>query len=96
MRLLKELKKKGFSIETETAKVYCKLFKESFAEIDIANFYKFRPQTKYLNVKLHQFWSYAVRETPIKNIDTKSQPADFLTKPLDEDLLVIHQRYVMG
>ena len=93
MRPLKELTEKGFQIETETAKPHWKVFEDNSRSIEITKVQKLRPW-KQLNVKLHHFRSYVGRETLIHKVDTKSQPADLLTKPLNEDLLVKHWSYV--
>jgi hypothetical protein len=57
----------------------------------------YRPRTKHLNVRLHHFRDYIERkEISIHAINTKDQPADFLTKALNVETLARHRRTVLG
>ena len=59
--------------------------------------YKYRPRTKHLNVKLHHFRDYVERgEIKVKHICTDKQPADILTKPVNEEILKRHRYVIMG
>ena len=49
MRILKELKKRGFPIETETAKVHSKVFEDNSEAIYISKVHKFRPRKKIMS-----------------------------------------------
>ena len=63
----------------------------------MATNHKYRPRTKHLNVKLHHFRVYVSRgEIVIKPINTKEQPADLLTKSLNEELTAKHRLKMMG
>ncbi|MEL7343177.1 MAG: Ty1/Copia family ribonuclease HI, partial [Bacteroidota bacterium] len=85
MQLLNELKEANFPIDPEAPKVHCKVFEDNSGALAIAKEFKYRPRTKHLNVKLHHFRDYVERkEISIHDIDTESQPADYLTKPLAE------------
>jgi hypothetical protein len=63
----------------------------------MAKTHKFRPRTKHINVKLHHFQDYVHRqEISIHPIGTKDQPADFLTKALNETEFTTHRKTVQG
>ena len=63
----------------------------------MARTHKYRPRTKHLNVRLHHFRDYVTRgDITIHPIGTKEQPADFLTKALNEEDLERHRKTVMG
>jgi len=97
MEILKEMKQRGFPVSTTNSKVHCKVFEDNSGALEMAKIHKYRPRTKHICVKLHHFRDYVVRkEISIHPIDTKLQPADFLTKPLSIDLLEIHRKTVMG
>ena len=51
MELLKEMKDFGFLIDMLQAKVHCCIFKDNSGALKIAKVYKYRPQTKHLNVR---------------------------------------------
>ena len=75
----------------------CRLFEDNSGALEMAKIYKYRPRTKHLNVKLHHFRDYVERgEISIHDIATQDQPADFLTKALNEDTLTKHRRKVLG
>ena len=63
----------------------------------MAKIHKYRPRTKHLNVRLHHFRDYVDREEiSIHAINTLKQPADILTKPVNEDTLLQHRLTFMG
>ena len=65
--------------------------------METAKVHKFRPRTKHINVKMHHFRDYVTRkEVPIHPIRTTEKPADFLTKPLNDELLIKNRFTVMG
>jgi len=98
MNLFKEMIEVGMPIESAKAKVHCKVFEDNSGALEIAKMAKYRPRTKHLNARLHHFRSYVddTKEVSIHKIDTTEQPADFLTKPLNEDVLIKHRKRVMG
>ena len=98
MQLLKEMKKRGFPINTPRARVHhCHVFEDNSGALKMARIHKYRPRTKHLNVRLHHFRDYVERkEIIIHHINTNDQPADFLTKPLNEDTLLQHRHTVLG
>ena len=77
--------------------MHCKAFEDNSGALEIARVHKYRPRTKHLNVKLHHFRSYVDRqEVSIHKVHTDDQRADYLTKPVNEDILVRHRKVVMG
>jgi hypothetical protein len=97
MELLKEMKKLNFPIRSTTPKVHCKVFEDNSGAMEIATTHKFRPRTKHLNVKLHHFRDYVTRnEISVHPIGTADQLADYLTKPVNYNILTKLRRTVMG
>ena len=97
MELLKEMKQQGYPITTSQARVHCRVFEDNSGALEMAKIHKYRPRTKHLNVKLHHFRDYVERqEVSINPIGTAEQPADFLTKALNEDVLRKHRMTVLG
>jgi hypothetical protein len=74
------------------------VFEDNSGVLEMAKIHKYRPQTKHLNAKLHHFWNYVEwQEVSINPISTADQPADFLTKALNEDILLWkHWMTVLG
>ena len=97
MELLKEMKALNFPIQSATPKVHCKIFEDNSGALEIASVHKFRPRTKHLNVKLHFFRDYIIRkEITVNAIHTSQQLADYLTKPVNKDILNILRPQVMA
>ena len=97
MELLKEMKKRGFNIQTPQARVHCHVFEDNSGAIEMARIHKYRPRTKHSNVRLHNFRNYVERkEITIHPINTNDQPADFLTKALNVEVQERHRRTVLG
>ena len=97
MEILKEMREYGFNIGTVHPEVKCQLFEDNSGAIAIASFPKARPRTKHMNNRLFHFRSYVdsgeIKIVPIKSED---QPADFLTKPLNESSFVKHRKMILG
>jgi hypothetical protein len=94
MELLEEMKKRGL---TPQARVHCHVFEDNSGALEMAWIHKYRPRTKHLNVRLHHFRDYVERkEITIHPINTNDQPADFLTKALNVEVLERHRRPVLG
>jgi hypothetical protein len=97
MELVKEMKKEGFKVIGATPNIHCKLFEDNNGALDIASVHNFGPHTKHSNIEVHHFRDYVTRnEVTSHAIRSENQPADFLTKPLSDDLLVKHRKIVMG
>ena len=88
MNLLKEFKRNGIQISRTKPKIHCKVFEDNSGALEMAKVHKYRPRTKHMNVKYHHFWDYVERgEILIHKINTKDQLADYLTKPVSQDIL---------
>ena len=96
MTLLEELKAHGFPVDQTKASVQCKVFEDNSGAIEIATNHKWRPRTKHLNCRLHQFWSHVPHSISIQHIPTDKQPADILTKAVDQSTLSRHRSWLMG
>ena len=97
--LFKEMKVRGYPIKSSNVKVRCKVFEDNTGALEIARIPKFRLRTKHLNNRLHFFRSYTDgkdSQIMIHKIATEDQSADFLTKALNEELLLRHRKEVMG
>ncbi len=80
--ILQEIEKHS-GLPSKTPKVKCKVFEDNSGAIEIASVHKYRTRTKHLNIRLHHFRDYVTNGTiEICKIDTKSQIADILTKPM--------------
>ena len=92
------MKGHGFPIKSARPKVHCKVFEDNNSgALEMAKVHKYRPRTKHINVKLHHFRDYVTRgDISIHPIDTKDQLADYLTKPVNQEILESLRRIVMG
>ena len=84
MSLLDKLKERGFPVDQTKVTVQCKVFKDNSGAIEIATNHKWHLQTKHLNCHLHHFWSYVPHHIYIQHIPMDKQPADILTKAVDQ------------
>ena len=84
MSLLDELKECGFPVDQTKATVQCKVFEDNSGAIEIATNNKWHPRTKHLNCRLHHCWSYVPHRISVQHIPTDTQPADILTKAVDQ------------
>jgi hypothetical protein len=98
MQLLNEMQRRGFPIHSPQARVHCHVFDDNSGRaLEMAKIHKYRPRTKHLNVRLHHFRDFVERrEISIHPISTHDQPADILTKALNEETLLKHRRTVLG
>jgi hypothetical protein len=97
MELLKEMKGMRFPIKSSQAKVHCRVFEDNSGALEMAKVHKYQPRTKHLDVRLHHFRDCVERrEISIHAINTNDQPADYLTKALNENTLKRHRQRVMG
>jgi hypothetical protein len=95
--LLTEMKNHHFPMGKTTPKVKCAVFEDNSGALEMATTHKYRPRTKHLNVKLHHFRDYVARgEITIHKIDTLDQLADYLTKPVNVEILLKLRKLVMG
>ena len=97
MRTLTEMKERGFPIGRVDSDVFCRVFEDNSGALEMAKVHKYRPRTKHMNVKYHHFRDYVTRgEVTLHAINTNSQPADMLTKPLSYANLSRHRKTIMG
>ena len=96
MTLLEELKEHGFPVDKTKASVQCRVFEDNSGAIEIATNHKWHPRTKHLNCRLYHFWSYVLHGISIQHIPTDKQPADILTKAVDQSTLQRHRSWLMG
>jgi hypothetical protein len=95
--LLKEFHQAGHNITSFHPRVHCKVFEDKSGAIEIATVPKMRPRTKHNNIKYHHFRSYVDSgEITIQAIKTDLQPADILTKPINQITLSRHRKTIMG
>ena len=96
MSLLDKLKKREFPVDQTKATVQCKVFKDNSGAIEITTTHKWHPRTKHLNCCLHHFWCYVPHRISIQHIPTDKQPADIITKAVDQITLQQHRSWLMG
>ena len=97
MEVMKEMKRHKFKISHTIPKLHCKVFEDNSGALEMANNYKYRPRTKHLNIKYHHFRDYVERgEITVHKIDTSDQLADYLTKPVSQEILEKLRPQVMG
>ena len=97
IELLKEVERFGLAPTTTKAKMMCKVFEDNGGALEMAQHPKYRPRTKHINVKLHHFRDYVERgEITIEAIDMTNQLADYLTKPVNAEILKHLRKQVMG
>ena len=97
MNLLKEMQKHKFPIGNTNTAIHCKVFEDNSGALEMAKTHKYRPRTKHLNVKYHHFRDYITRGSiSVHKIDTKDQCADYLTKPVNLEILTKLRKKIMG
>ena len=75
----------------------CAVFEDNNGALEMANAPKMRPRTKHIAIKYHHCRTHVERgDTLLEKIDTTEQEADFLTKPLVQQLFGYLRRKVMG
>lgn len=97
INILEEMEGRGFKVNTHPTKVHCQVFEDNSGAIEIAKTHKYRPRTKHLNNKLWHFRTYVDRGIiTIHPIRSEDQPADILTKPLNETDFIRHRKQTNG
>ena len=97
MEVMKEMNQHGFNVSKEAPKLHFKVFEDNSGALEMANNHKYRPRTKHLNIKYHHFRHYVEKgEITVHKIDTKDQLADYLTKPVSQEILEKLRPQVMG
>ena len=97
MKLLKDLKKAGFPIESTMPKLMYKAFEDNSGALDMATVHKHIARTNNINVKLHHFRdSVTCGEVTIPTIGTLDQAFDYLTKEFNQSTLGRHSFTIQG
>ena len=97
IKLLEDLSARGFPVHKTTPKFMCKTFEDNQSCIRIATDHRIRPRSKHFAMRLHHFRSYIVNRTiTVEHVDTKSQIADLLTKPLPKTQFRILRSKIMN
>jgi hypothetical protein len=97
INLLEEMQSRGYPINKTGAAVHCQVFEDNSGAIEIARHHKYRPRTKHLNNRLWHFRTYVDRGViTIHPIKSEDQPADILTKPLNEKDFKRHRKKTNG
>jgi hypothetical protein len=97
MNLLNEFKAFGIALPKTNPSVFCKIFEDNAGAIHLAKVPKMRPHTRHINRKYHHFREWVKSGLiDIIPIDTEEQPANLMTKPLDQVLFKKHPMAVMG
>ena len=97
MEVMKEMKHFKLGITQTKPSIHCKVFEDNSGALEMARIHKYRPRTKHLNIKYHHFRDYVERdEISVHKIDTKDQLADYLTKPVSQEILEHLRPKVMG
>jgi hypothetical protein len=95
--LLEEMKELGYPVSSAAAEIHCQVFEDNSGAIEIARKHKYRPRTKHLNNRLWHFRTYIDRGViTIHPIKSEDQPADILTKPLNEPDFKRHRKRTNG
>ena len=96
IELLQEMQRYGVKV-SKGAKIRCKVFEDNNGALKMGKVHKYCPRTKHINVKLHHFRQYVENEdVEILPVDTTQQQADYLTKPVNKEILEYLCRQVMG
>ena len=92
VQLVNDMKEHGYPLKTVKPAVKCTLFEDKSGALILAKSPSMRPRTKHINIKYHHFRMHVASGTvDILPIGTADQPADMLTKPLDEETLTKHR-----
>ena len=97
MEILAEMKRHGYDVDDSSAKCHLKVYEDNSGALEIAKNHKYRARTKHLNQRLHFFRSYVNdKQVEVLPIGTADQPADILSKCVNEVLLLKHRLRMMG
>ena len=97
MKLLQELKEKGFTDASPIPTIHYKAFEDNSGALELAKTPKMRPRTKHINIVYHHFRSFVRdKKVSIHHVGTLHQTADIFTKPLDQNLFQRHRKEMMG
>ncbi len=96
--ILREMQDAGYGVHPDPRAAFkCKLFEDNQSALDIAQVPKVRPRTKHINCKYFHFTTHVLNgQITLHKIKSEDQPADFLTKMLDELTFIKHRFFVLG
>jgi hypothetical protein len=93
MNLLDEMKQVGFPVFGEKPTVHCQVYEDNSGAQAMAKEFKYGPRSKHQCVKLYHFRHYVeAGKITVLPISTELQPADMLTKSVNDVLHVPHQK----
>jgi len=96
MYQLDELKSRSIEVAT-IPEVYCKVFEDNSAALEIARVPKIRPRTRHINVIYHHFRNeVANQRLKLFPIRTNDQLGDLLTKQQEASLFYSHRKRILG
>lgn len=97
MHITREARDLNIKLPDSPALVFCRLFEDNEGALAMLRTHKVRPRTKHLSTRVHHFVQHVEKGDIIcHGIDTKDQPADILTKPVDATTLRKHRFTIMG
>ena len=97
MNLVQELQEQGFSIFSQTPRIFCTAFEDNNGALELARTPKMRSRTKHINLVYHHFRDYVSRGLiNVLPIDTSNQVADIFTKPLDAITFIKLREVLLG
>ena len=95
--MIEEFKHNNLIKNDTNPTIKCKVFEDNSGALEMASVHKHRPRTKHLNAKLHHFTDCVTRgDIEMLPISTTDKLVDFLTKPVNERLLVGLRKKAMG
>ena len=96
MYLLEEINSK-FTPVSFTPRVYCRLFEDNSAALEMAKVPKMRPRTRYINAQYHHFRAEVANgRLIVLPIESALQQGDLFTHVCDVEKLQRHRKAVLG
>jgi hypothetical protein len=96
MYLLEELNERGIKV-ISSSEMYCNVFEDNSAALEMSRVPKMRPHTRHINVMNHHFRSEVEnKQTRLYPIKSDENIADILTKQQVAHLFVRHQSSILG
>jgi hypothetical protein len=96
MYLLEEIQDHGIEVSMIPT-VYCQVFEDNSAALEMAKVPKMRPRTRHINSIYHHFRNeVASRRILLAKIGTQDNQADISTKATRYDLFIKHRQSILG
>ena len=97
MALLNEIKSRYDENIISTPTVRCTVFEDNSGALELSNVPKMRPRTKHINIKYHHFREHVKNKIiSVQAVSSENQIADYLTKPLPQDIFQRHRKSLQG